>query len=102
MPLAGNACQFTATTRMSTRASQNTGTEMPAKANRLMTVSAMPPGFSDAQTPSVKASTMLTMKLVSISLQVCNSAGSRTTITGCAWVREKPKSPCTAAASQCP
>jgi hypothetical protein len=88
MPLAGSACQFTATTRISTSASQNTGTEMPANANRLMTVSAMPPGFSDAQRPSMNASTTLTTKLLSISLQVCSSAGTSTTITGWACVRE--------------
>ena len=39
MPLAGSQCSPTAKTRMSTRASQNTGTEMPAKANRLITPS---------------------------------------------------------------
>ena len=101
MPLAGNQCRRTATTRIITSASQNTGTEMPAKANRLTMLSTMPPGRSAAAMPSRKASTTESTKAASISLQVCTSAGTSTCITGCAWVREKPKSPCSAATSQC-
>ncbi len=42
----------------------------------------------------------LRTKLEIISLQVCHKAGASTSSTGCEWVREKPKSPCSAAISQ--
>ena len=101
MPLAGSQCRRTANTRIITRASQKIGTEMPAKANRLTMLSMMPPGRSAAATPSRNANTTESTNAASISLQVCSSAGTSTCITGCAWVREKPKSPCSAATSQC-
>ncbi len=101
MPLAGNQCSVTANTRIITSASQNTGTEMPAKANRLTKPSTTPPGRKAAAMPSAKASTTEIANEVNISLLVCNSAGPSTCSTGCAWVREKPKSPCSAATSQC-
>ena len=62
----------------------------------------MPPGCNAATMPSAKARTTLTTKLMSISLQVCTSAGTSTAITGMECVREKPKSPCSAASQPVP
>src|SRR5580692_8612914 len=93
MPLAGSQCSPTAKVRMSTSASQNTGTEMPAKAKRLTQESTKPPGRSAETMPKTSDATTLSTKLEIISLQVCHKAGVSTSSTGCEWVREKPRSP---------
>ncbi len=92
--------QATANSMISNSASQNGGTEMPAKLSRLIVVSRALPGRRAPAMARGKASSTENRNDRPISSMVLPSRGSNTSIAGMENEREKPKLPCTASPSQ--
>ncbi len=88
MPPAGNQPRITAKRMISRMASQNGGSEMPAKADRLIEVSVSVRGRSAATIPAGRASATARAKLRPIRITVFHRRGSRTSSTGRACRRE--------------
>jgi hypothetical protein len=100
MPPAGSQPRLTAKSMIKRIASQNGGTEMPAKAIMLIRLSKAERGRTAATMPAGKAIARARAKLRPIKSSVLPSLGRRISSTGRAWSREKPRSPESAAVSQ--
>ena len=83
----------TANTTMRTSPNQNTGTDTPARATRLMRRSYQEKGFMAARVPAGSAMERARRKLVPRRTRVFARAGPSTSRTGAAYSREYPRSP---------
>ena len=94
MPLTGSHPSHTAKPRISSKASQNWGMEIPSNTTRVSTRSCQPRRCAAAIAPAARPRTVASVNAVAASSKVGPMRSAISSTTGLCSVIERPRSPC--------